>query len=260
MSHADADTRVALPQVTLVAVTSVNLPATIKALEASMAQIAFGACKLLSDVCPIRLPAGVEHVQISRLTSAVAYTDFMLRELADHVETPHCLVIQWDGHVLDSSQWRPEFLEYDYIGATWPQFGDGRNVGNGGFSLRSRRLIDACRARGFDHFHPEDLAIGRRNRPWLEAQGMRFAPSALAERFSAERAGDPASSFGYHGVWHMPGLLGREAFWRIYRGLDERTSIRRDFGALMRQLVRGKGGTRRALRLLADQVWSVKAL
>ena len=38
-----------LPQVTLCAVTSVNVAATVRALEVSLDQIRFGACKLLTD-------------------------------------------------------------------------------------------------------------------------------------------------------------------------------------------------------------------
>lgn len=219
-----------------------------------MTEVSFGACKLLTDAHPDQLPVGIELVSITPLTSAGAYSDFMLRNLGDYIATSHCLVIQWDGHVIDASRWMPEFLAYDYVGASWPQFSDGQDVGNGGFSLRSRRLIQACRKNGFQHSHPEDVAIGRRNRAWLESQGMRFAPRALADHFSAERAGDPRNSFGYHGVWHMPRVLGREQFWRIYRDLDERSTVRHDFGALLQELLRGRGGATRALGLISDRL------
>ena len=48
--------------------------------------------------------------------------------------------------MLDGAAWRPEFLDYDYIGAVWPHVLDKYNVGNGGFSLRSKALLEACRA------------------------------------------------------------------------------------------------------------------
>lgn len=243
-----------LPQVTLVAVTSVNVAATIAALEASMRQVTFGAVKLLSDRTTADMPEPIEWTRIAPLTSARAYSDFVLRDLADHVATSHCLLVQWDGHVLRGDCWRPEFLEYDYIGASWPQFADGRNVGNGGFSLRSRALLEACRDPGFHHSHPEDLAIGRHNRAFLEARGLRFAPRPLADAFSAERSGNPSTSFGYHGVWHMPGVLGPETFWRIYRELDERTSVRHDFRSILWQVARGRGGASRAFGLIRDRV------
>ncbi len=84
----------------------------------------------------------------------------MLRDLASHVETSHALCIQWDGYVLRGQAWDPAFLTYDYIGAPWPHFSDGHNVGNGGFSLRSRRLLEACRQLPFDGQTAEDVVIG----------------------------------------------------------------------------------------------------
>lgn len=248
------DARLPLPQVTLVAVTSVNLAATVKALEASTAQIAFGACKLLSDVHPLGLPAGVDFVQIPRLISTQAYSDFMFHHLVDHISTSHCLVVQWDGHVCDSGRWQQAFLDYDYIGASWPQYADGHDVGNGGFSLRSRRLMEACRASGFRPSHPEDVAIARSNRHWLESHGLRFAPKATADAFSAERAGNLAESFGFHGVWHMPQLLGADTFWALYRGLDERSSVWHEFGFLLHKIAGGKNGAKRAISFVVDQL------
>jgi hypothetical protein len=250
--------RLALPQVTLCAVTSINVKATVRALEASMEQVDFAACKLFTDL-PIKSEhPGILVVPIPQLDSAAAYSEFILSRLVEHVETSHCLVAQWDGHVIDAARWCPEFLDFDYIGASWPQFDDGHDVGNGGFSLRSRRLMAACCESGFNPSHPEDIAIGRINRAWLEGQGMRFASRTLADRFAAERGGDLANSFGYHGVWHMPRALGVEPFWRIYRGLDDLGTVRRDFGTIFKYVGHGRGGMGRKLRLLFDHIRKYK--
>jgi len=243
-----------LPQVTLLAATSVNLSATVAALGKSMEQVNFGAVKLLSDQRPTTLPGAIEWVPISSITSAAAYSDFVLKGLADHVETSHALVAQWDGYVINPEHWQPEFLDYDFIGASWPQFSDGYDVGNGGFSLRSRALLEACRAEGFQPAHPEDLAIGRYNRDWLESEGLRIAPRSVADVFSSERAGNPAESFGFHGVWHMPRLMGLEAFWKMYLELEVRDSIRHDFIDLLVQVSGGRGGIRRAARFVMDRI------
>lgn len=245
--------RLDLPEVTLVAVTSVNLSATIHALEQCMRNASYGAVKLLTDKVPSGLPANAQWEPIEPLRSAGAYSDFILQKLAAHVATSHCLLVQWDGHVINPEHWRPEFLNYDYIGASWPQFSDGNDVGNGGFSLRSRALLEACQSPQFQSSHPEDLAICRHNRVWLEARGMRFAPRRLADLFSAERAGDPTCSFGYHGIWHMPHLFGRDEFWEIYRGLDERSTVQHDFGQLLWQMSSDRRGTGRALRMVRDR-------
>lgn len=254
MTPTETGGRLSLSQVTLCAVSSVNVAATVAALERSMAQIDFAACKLLTDA-PVRSDhPGITVVSIPRLSSSRAYSDFLLTHLVDHVETNHCLITQWDGHVLDAGKWRPEFLDYDYVGASWPQFRDGQDVGNGGFSLRSRRLMQACRNPDFQQHHPEDVAIGRVNRDWLEARGMSFAPRALADQFSAERAGDVTASFGYHGVWLMPRAIGVKPFWKLYAGLDDRSTIRHDFGGILTHMRQGSGGLRRGLRLIIDQI------
>lgn len=252
-----SDTRtklLALPDVSLVAVSSVNIDATIAALVASVNIAAFGAAKLFSDQEPQDLPPDIEWVPISPLKSSSAYSEFILAQLADYVETSHCLIVQWDGYPLRADRWQAGFLEYDYIGASWPQFDDGNDVGNGGFSLRSRDLMKACQSPVFASSHPEDVAVCRHNRGALEAQGLRFAPRSLADAFSAERAGDPDISFGFHGVWHMPRLLGADQFWDIYSTLDERASVQHDFRSLIWQIAQGWKGAIRSARMIADWI------
>tara|TARA_R110000782_G_scaffold78276_3_gene155034 strand:+ start:73427 stop:74239 length:813 start_codon:yes stop_codon:yes gene_type:complete len=251
--------RLSLPKVTLCAATSVNVSATVRALEACLEQIDFAACKLFTDAAVVPDNPEIEVIPIMPMRSSAAYSDFLLRQMVDHVETSHCLIVQWDGHVLDARKWRAEFLEYDYIGARWPQFSDGHEVGNGGFSLRSRRLMLACREPEFQSFGAEDMAICRTNRIWLEGRGMRFASAALADVFAAERAGDLTESFGYHGVFNMPRAIGVDNFWRIYGGLDDRGTVWHDFRGIMRDISRGSGGLSRAGRMIIDRLTSSRS-
>ncbi len=242
-----------LPSVTLCAATSVNVEATVAAIEASTDQVRFGDVVLFTDLRLQQSPGGVRVVQIAPLRSGADYSNFLLRELAGHIRTDHCLIVQWDGFVVDAEQWDPAFLEYDYIGAPWPQFDDGRDVGNGGFSLRSRKLLDACRGPGFICSHPEDVAIGRLNRDFLEREcGILFADRETAARFAHERSTPKSPTFGFHGVFNMIPLLGADEFWRLYRGLYERSSVFHDYRLLMRQLGTGRDATRRRLQLTLD--------
>nr|WP_279587459.1 DUF5672 family protein [Novosphingobium sp. PhB55] len=234
--------------------TSVNLPATLQALERSLDQVRFGNCILLTHTKFTPDHAEIECRQIGRLTSSRAYSYFILNELVDHIATSHCLLTQWDGHVLDAGRWRNDFMDFDYIGATWPQFEDGYDVGNGGFSLRSRQLMAACRQPDFIAHHPEDVAIGRTNRAELERRGIKFAPKALADKFSAERNGNPEDTFGYHGAFLMPKVLGTEQFWKIYRSLDCRSGMRQDLPSFIKGLATGPRPIRRSLRVLGDRV------
>lgn len=218
-----------------------------------MALCEFGACLLFTDVRISPANPAITVVPIQQLTSSQAYSEFLCKRLADYIGTTHCLIVQWDGHVLDPEHWDPAFLSYDFIGASWPQFSDDHDVGNGGFSLRSKALLLACQSSCFETCHPEDVMIGRTFRPWLEAQGLRFAPRELADRFSAERAGNPLSTFGYHGVWHMPRVLGNDSFWEIYQSLDEFSTVRHDFMTMLKLVGKGRGGFFKALRLLFDR-------
>lgn len=210
-----------LPDVTLVAVTSVALPQTIRAMRLSLDQIRFGAVVLLSDQPPpADSPAVIEWRRIAPLPSRDAYSRFMLTELYRHVETDHVLCVQWDGYVLDARNWLPAFLDYDYIGAPWPHFDDGHDVGNGGFSLRSRRLLDACVALGIDG-SPEDVAICRRHRDRLERQyAIRFAPQAHARRFAYERHAPRGGEFGFHGLFNLIDLVDAPVFAKLVEELD----------------------------------------
>jgi len=245
--------RLKLRTVTLCAATSVNVQATIVALEACLDQIGFARCLFFTDARIAPRDKRICVVPIPRLTSASAYSDFLLSKLVDFVESEHCLVIQWDGFVLDAKQWDSRFLAYDYVGAPWPQFTDGHNVGNGGFSLRSRKLLQACRDPQFITDHPEDVAICRTNRPLLEStHGIRFADVATAGAFSFERTAPKAPTFGFHGIFNMIPALGPERFWRTYRALDDRSSASVDYRLLMHQLGNGRRALRRRSRLTFD--------
>lgn len=249
--------RLELPTVTLCAAASVNIDATVAAIRCSTDQILFADVVLFSDSANIPLPRNGRVVPIAPIRSGRDYSRFVLRQLADHVQTDHCLIVQWDGFVIDARRWDDRFLGCDYIGAPWPQFRDGRDVGNGGFSLRSRKLIEACRDPRFVQGHPEDVAIGRDNREFLEREhGMIFADSALAEMFSFERSAPRQATFGFHGVFNMIPLFGADRFWQLYGTLSDRSTIFRDRALVMRQLAAGRNPVGRCARLLLDSLFA----
>ena len=242
--------RPVLPSVTLVAATSVALGATVDALVASVRQVDFGQVLLLSDQRPMDLHPAITWRPIERLRTRADYCRFMLLALAEHVSTSHALCIQWDGFVVNGAAWDPHFLDYDYIGAVWPHFHDEHNVGNGGFSLRSRRLLHACRHLPFNGSEPEDVLIGRLERPRLEGQGMRFAPKDVARRFSYERTKPTGDEFGFHGAFNLVRYLPAGDAVRLFRSLEPRLLAPNERRELLQwALMRGR--VRLAVTILA---------
>jgi len=155
----------------------------------------------------VRLP-GVERVRIAPIASIQAYSHFILKELDRYIETGFALVMQYDGYVLNGACWSSAFQHYDYVGAPW-KYADGMTVGNGGFSLRSKRLLRALQDPEIAPLNPEDIAICRTYRPLLEKRhGIRFAPPEVAARFSFESLPPPGPTFGFHGIDHLYYLLG----------------------------------------------------
>ena len=220
-----------------------------------MEAVTFADCVLFTDSQQCDLGNGIRTVPSERFNSSREYSEFMIRKLADHIRTPHCLVVQWDGFVIDADRWNPQFLQFDFIGAPWPQFDDGLDVGNGGFSLRSQRLLKACQDSRFRLEGPEDVAICRVNRGLLEAEhGIRFAGPEMAEQFSFERTSPSHPTFGFHGVFNMADVIGPDAFWDVYSGLDDPTTVFVDYWRILRQLGVGREPTQRRTRLTCDRL------
>jgi hypothetical protein len=184
-----------LPRVTLIAVDTGDKPRlSILALNRALEQCDFGAMKFLTN-------RSDDHgmIKIPKLQGLEGYSRFMIREIHKYVETSHALVVQWDGFPLRGEAWTDEFLDYDYGGAP---FQPSDTVGNGGFSWRSKRLLEACSKLPEGSDHPEDSCISIRFRKELEAQGMKFMPPKLARQFSFEgRAYDGVEWKGVPNKW-----------------------------------------------------------
>jgi hypothetical protein len=226
-----------LPSVTLVAVSSISLEATVAALERSMTEVCFGKVLLLSHRAPRDLPASIGWREIEYIGSRSEYSYFMLHELWKYITTDFAMCVQWDGHVLDGGRWKQEFLEYDYIGAPWPHF-DQNRIGNGGFSLRSRRLMKATTTVPSHPGEAEDIAICRTHRKRLENDfGLRFAPEQLASEFAYERSIATGREFGFHGIFNMRSRLSRPEFIKLLSSLEAGTIGRSEWREILIQSI-----------------------
>jgi tetratricopeptide (TPR) repeat protein len=200
----------ALPEVTLLVADTANHALAARALARSIAGIRFARAVWLTDAVPagVAVPDGVDVVRIAPIASRHAYSALMLKGLAPHVMTSHVLVAQWDGFVLHPDAWEPGFLDCDYLGARWFWHTDGMDVGNGGFSLRSRRLVEALADPRIDGDAAEDELLARTFRPLLEREhGIRFGDGAMADRFAFEVAHTARPTFGFHGLYNFARVL-----------------------------------------------------
>jgi hypothetical protein len=157
----------------------------------------FGRTILLTSAAP---PTDFPHevIQIPTLTSIGQWNLFVNRVLPSLLPGEFVMSVHEDGFPIEPRLWDDRFLEYDYIGAPWE---DGV-VGNAGFSIESRKLLNAKLKLPTDFslpVVPSDYLICRKYRRHLEGMGIRFAPAGLALRFSTESTGRLHSSFGFHG-------------------------------------------------------------
>lgn len=189
-------------------------------------------CLLISPEKPENLPDYIQHLRCEYF-SYFEYNLFMIYQLGTIIDTDFALVVQNDGWVMNGSQWCDSFFDYDYIGAPIPFLVEVENnqyichhyqqtwkehyqqipencyePQNGGFSLRSQKLLNAPRHLGLKYeieapqafsnesrglkwntgSHHEDTYLTATKRAILEQHGIRFAPTEVACRFSLEHS------------------------------------------------------------------------
>ena len=219
-----------LSDVTLLAVTSNEMDEAQISMRISLHNIKFAKSKLLCSSPPKKKYPDIEYVSIEPLKSVDMYNRIVFQDLHKYFETSHCLIVQADSFVVNSDLWKDEFLKYDYIGGPWPNkikvkpdliLNLEKNpVGNGGFSLRSRKLVETTSKIDFQSLNfpmkAEDVVICHYLYQEMIDNGIRFAPPELAAQFSMENIenlyGQNVNSvFGFHGK-HM-----RNYFLKKYR-------------------------------------------
>lgn len=205
-----------LSNVTLVCVSSIKINSSIQALVDSMSVVKFYDVKFITDIDAN--VSGIKTEKCEKIKTIHEYNDFMIYDLHKYIESDFCLVVQYDSRIIHPDMWNDEFLSYDYIGAPWPipgtewrrnatlvnsdnvvldKFDDKYRVGNGGFSLRSRRLLTTpLRINIPKNNRNEDVLISIYYRHLYEQDGNVFAPFEVANKFSKEWGNH--KTFGKH--------------------------------------------------------------
>lgn len=186
-----------LPNITLFGIDSHDKNGIIRASEICQKNIQFGDVKIITE----RLFDGRD-----------GYSVFCIKEMWKYIQTDFVLLIHSDGYIQNYKAWDDSWLQYDYIGASWG-YKDNMNVGNGGFTLRSKKLLNIIKDYEVPHGTIEDDFICRKIRKELEQKhGIKFAPEEVANNFSIEaygasvftdmqghKANRYTGQFGFHG-------------------------------------------------------------
>ena len=209
--------KITLPNVTLLAATSVDIDQTNLNLKISSENIEFAAVKLLSSSLPNKKFPNIKYISIPQMNLS-DYNRLIIEDLHKYFNTSHCIIMQSDSFVVNYERWTEEFLKFDYIGAPWTNkvqvnpkliLNMEKNlVGNGGFSLRSRKLVETTAKINFNSlkfpFKNEDIIICHYLYKKMLESDIHFAPPKLAAQFSIENENhlygqDVHTVFGFHG-------------------------------------------------------------
>ncbi len=211
--------KIKLPTVTLFAASSVEIDHAQDSLKISSYEIEFASIKFLTSKKPkINFPE-IEYIEIPEI-DINGYNKIMINDLHKYFDTSHCLIVQSDSFVVNPNEWTNEFLKYDYIGAPWTKTINPKKnlqidlkknrVGNGGFSLRSKKLAVATKDINLSELNlpliTEDVVMCHYLYEDLIKKGISFAPIELASKFSIEHVETnkefgigPGNVFGFHG-------------------------------------------------------------
>ena len=191
---------------TLFVADCVNPRLAVKALEASCKHIDFKEVILFSHEKPFNFNEEYKFIQISKLNNLDDYCKFMIYQLPNFITTEFAFSVHKDGFITSPELWDDNFLSYDYIGAPWKQnahfINNDRRVGNGGVSIRSKKLMDFIQKLPCGGHEDTDICIHHRD--LLDKNGFTFAPLDLASKFSIEIICDDLehtveNTFAFHG-------------------------------------------------------------
>jgi len=192
-------------KISIIAISDIKLKETVKALEISSKSLNPNETLLLTSKSLDLINYNhdlIKIIKIDPISSIKEYSNFVIYNLYKYIKTSHILIVQWDGFILNPKKWDDSFYKYDYIGAPFiPRANDFKycrdknnnfySVGNGGFTIRSRSLLEAPTKFSLEdnfentNFH-EDGFFSVYHRKFLESKGFKWAPFTIAKCFALE--------------------------------------------------------------------------
>lgn len=156
------------------------------------------------------LKLDIKNLTPSEYSELLTTTDFW-----DKIKGEKILLYQEDTMLFRNNI--DEFLKYDYIGAPWPikQDDNSHGVGNGGFSLRSRKKMIEC----IKTVNVSDLVLGESTKRYMALTNSNFVPedvyfskSLLDFNIGNVATRDVATNFSQESQYSLSPLGGHN-FW-----------------------------------------------
>lgn len=213
-----------LPNVTLIAVETLVHELAHATILDCVGKVDFGEVLIYTDQPEKLAIPGARVHSVPNWSHKDQYMHFFHCNACDPVKTDYVLFLEWDAGLCDATMWREEFLQFDYLGAPWWYTdGDGKplpapfNVGNGGFSLRTMRLMKFVKEKQQRYPAISDNQLCREYGPQIIKEGnFNWAPIEMANDFAFEgfdRLGlaNTLLHFGFHSTIN----------WRLILNEDE---------------------------------------
>ena len=179
----------------------------IPAIQKSVKELPGSQGMLLSIEKPENLPDDIIWHRIGFL-DYMMYSVFIMHSLYAFIDTDYCLIVQDDSWVLNGANFREDYYNYDYLGGachaammgnqlllqgTWHDKFPRTIVQNGGFSLRSKRFLEAPNKLGIVHNHAQDIHLWNEDvqlsclkRHIFAEHGIKYASEKTVRDFSLE--------------------------------------------------------------------------
>lgn len=214
-----------------------ELDCYIKLFELCSREYNFQNYKIITANKSIPIVKNIEFFKIDKLNYQ-QYQSFCILETNQYINTDYALFVQSDGFVVNGDKWSDQYLNYDYVGQPWmldtgemvyPWITDNNeSVGEGGFSLRSKCLLNFCSKFNkkvienlTQNGNNEDFIICVLYRDLLKQNGFKFSTPELAKQFCAGTNDSDQqkinNTFGFHGNKFLPLVLNK---YKEKHGID----------------------------------------